>query len=185
MTDKAYHHGNLKKELLEKGLKYINENGVESLSMRKLAAVCGVSSGAPYAHFKTKEEFLAQARDYVAEQFTESLMNCIRANKDQSRLLVELGVSYVVFFKNNPYYHHFLFLQGGDWLEQYPPYKMFSETAFDSLTALGYKADDIKYKTLAMWSMVQGLADICTSHEVLDSDRLEDEIARVLCAVTI
>jgi hypothetical protein len=62
---------------------------------------------------------------------------------------------------------------------------MFSETAFDSLTALGYKADDIKYKTLAMWSMVQGLADICTSHEVLDSDRLEDEIARVLCAVTI
>ena len=55
MKEKAYHHGNLKNELIEKGLEYIDRYGVESLSMRELARAAGVSSAAPYAHFQNKE----------------------------------------------------------------------------------------------------------------------------------
>ena len=33
---KDYHHGNLRKELIEKGIKMINSTGEEKLSLRKL-----------------------------------------------------------------------------------------------------------------------------------------------------
>ena len=45
---KKYHHGNLRKELIEKGIEMINEVGEEKLSWRKLAKICGVSNAAPY-----------------------------------------------------------------------------------------------------------------------------------------
>ena len=64
-----YHHGNLKEELIEKGLEYIDKYGMEALSMRKLADSIGVSPAAPYAHFKNKEAFLSEVRNYITERF--------------------------------------------------------------------------------------------------------------------
>ena len=42
-TKKSYHHGNLREELIEKGIELINEAGEEKLSLRKVAKMCGVS----------------------------------------------------------------------------------------------------------------------------------------------
>ena len=55
MADR-YHHGNLRQALIDAGIKIINENGEEALSLRKAAAACDVSHAAPYAHFKDKDE---------------------------------------------------------------------------------------------------------------------------------
>ena len=44
MKTDTYHHGNLKEELIEKGLIYINRYGTESLSMRKLADSANLSN---------------------------------------------------------------------------------------------------------------------------------------------
>ncbi len=41
--EKSYHHGNLKEELIKKGIELINEVGEDKLSLRKLAIICGVS----------------------------------------------------------------------------------------------------------------------------------------------
>ena len=35
---KDYHHGNLRKELIEKGIKMINDTGEEKLSLRKIGS---------------------------------------------------------------------------------------------------------------------------------------------------
>jgi len=53
-----YHHGDLTKSLLEAAAAIIKEQGVESLSMRKLADKVGVSRTAPYHHFKDKNALL-------------------------------------------------------------------------------------------------------------------------------
>ncbi|NLQ16813.1 TetR/AcrR family transcriptional regulator [Marinomonas sp. M1K-6] len=55
---KHYHHGDLTKSLLESASLIIKEEGVESLSMRKLADTVGVSRTAPYHHFKDKNALL-------------------------------------------------------------------------------------------------------------------------------
>ena len=54
----SYHHGNLREALIDAGIKIINENGEENLSLRKVAAACDVSHAAPYAHFRDKEELI-------------------------------------------------------------------------------------------------------------------------------
>ena len=56
MEKKPYHHGELKKALIENGIEFINQYGEEKLSLRKVAEKCGVSNAAPYAHFKDKDD---------------------------------------------------------------------------------------------------------------------------------
>jgi AcrR family transcriptional regulator len=63
-TSSLYHHGNLRQSLLDNSLQLLRDEGVEALSLRKLAELSGVSRAAPYHHFKDKQALLAA----VAEQ---------------------------------------------------------------------------------------------------------------------
>ena len=54
----TYHHGNLRKTLLDRAAEIIAEKGVEALSLRQLARDVGVSHGAPARHFKDKAALL-------------------------------------------------------------------------------------------------------------------------------
>jgi len=56
---KAYHHGNLKEELVSAGIRIISKDGVDGLSLREVAGLAGVSHAALYRHFKNKEDLLA------------------------------------------------------------------------------------------------------------------------------
>ena len=51
-----YHHGNLKNELIEVGIKIISEEGFDHLSLRNISKQCGVSHNAIYRHFDDKEQ---------------------------------------------------------------------------------------------------------------------------------
>ncbi len=50
-NEKKYHHGDLKPALIEAGLAVLEEKGLESLSLRSIAARVGVSHTAPKNHF--------------------------------------------------------------------------------------------------------------------------------------
>ena len=95
MKSDTYHHGNLKEELVEKGLAYINRYGLEALSMRKLADSTGVSPAAPYAHFKNKEAFLSEVRNYVNHRFYSTLVKATEDCSNHSRILFNMGKSEV------------------------------------------------------------------------------------------
>ncbi len=53
-----YHHGALKEVLLAQALRDLETEGLEGLSLRKLAESAGVSKTAPYRHFADKRELL-------------------------------------------------------------------------------------------------------------------------------
>lgn len=55
----SYHHGDLRKALLETAKRKIAREGVDALSLRKLAEEAGVSRTAPYHHFKDKQALLS------------------------------------------------------------------------------------------------------------------------------
>lgn len=76
-----YHHGDLNKSLLESASLIIKAQGVESLSMRKLADTVGVSRTAPYHHFKDKNALLcAIAEQGFCEQ--EKILRDLRREKN-------------------------------------------------------------------------------------------------------
>ena len=57
-TKTNYHHGDLRRTLLDQAALLLREEGEQGLSMRRLAARAGVSRTAPYHHFKDKQELL-------------------------------------------------------------------------------------------------------------------------------
>ena len=184
----TYHHGNLKQELIEKGLEYIDKYGEESLSMRKLADSAGVSSAAPYAHFKNKEEYLNTVSKYITEKYSDALLLAIGSCKDPARILLELGKAYVLFFYENPLYYKFLFTRGNIEMKEYRPFKIFEKTVqdfFKNTVKREMPAEILRAKLYALWSMVHGLAQLVTIQGVINLNDIDVEIERILSSVTV
>jgi AcrR family transcriptional regulator len=58
MSERPYHHGNLRAELLAQAERTVRERGVQELSLRELAREAGVSHGAPRRHFPDRQALL-------------------------------------------------------------------------------------------------------------------------------
>ena len=186
--NKPYHHGNLKSEFIERGLEYIDKYGVESLSMRKLAEEIGVSSAAPYAHFKNKDAFLDAIEEYITKSLTDVLKEKIESCADRERLLVELGKQYVFFFYENPLYYQFLFIRGKADISKNESFRLFEEVSVKTLSAkrkAGYSTKVVRSKTLAMWALVQGLVQIAMMEGALDKDNMDKEIEEIICSLEV
>ena len=87
------------------GLRYMAENGTDNISLRKIAAECGVSCAAPYKHFEDKDDFIAAIIQYVADKWTEIANGIINEYPDDMRKqLVEISMSYIDFLVKYPYF---------------------------------------------------------------------------------
>jgi AcrR family transcriptional regulator len=78
MSERPYHHGNLRQALLTQAERTVRERGVQALSLRELARVLGVSHGAPRRHFPDRQALL----DALAEAGFERLGNELHAAVD-------------------------------------------------------------------------------------------------------
>jgi len=61
---KAYHHGDLRRALVDAAIELVRDRGPDGFTLREAARRVGVSQTAPYRHFATKDALLAA----VAEQ---------------------------------------------------------------------------------------------------------------------
>jgi AcrR family transcriptional regulator len=94
---KNYHHGDLKRTLVEMSLEELEQVGLESLSLRALAQKAGVSKNAPYRHFADKEALL---REVAAEGFAmlaRQLENKVRFDGGPSAMMRSVIHAYVDF----------------------------------------------------------------------------------------
>jgi AcrR family transcriptional regulator len=111
MTKEQYHHGDLKSELIQKGLALLSEEGYAGFSLRKVAKECGVSQTAPYRHFEDKDELIGAIMEQAMTAFNESLQQAVNKHpKDPRSQLKEMGAAYIRFFADNPEYLRLLFL---------------------------------------------------------------------------
>lgn len=87
------------------------ECGISGLSIRRVAARCGVSSGAPYKHFKNKSDLLLEAIRYIGRRWGEVQYKVIADCADTPRdKLVAISCAYVRFLCENPAYQTVLML---------------------------------------------------------------------------
>jgi AcrR family transcriptional regulator len=111
LAKEAYHHGDLKTELIRKGLSILNKEGVDAFSMRKVAKACNVSQTAPYRHYKDKEELIAAITLSAMRAFNDHLEQAVmNPAADPKQQLKDLGIAYIRFFFENPEYLQLLFL---------------------------------------------------------------------------
>jgi AcrR family transcriptional regulator len=166
MEEKPYHHGTLKTELISKGLQLLAAEGYEGFSMRKLAAMCGVSHAAPYKHFKNREEIISAIVQAVSEKFSSAIEEAIGQRPGQPRRqIIDMGKAYVCFMVNNPDYFKFMFMidhgrpipisrQPGNPTEQNTPLAMALGCAQEWFGRL--HPDDWFLDFMGMWSLLHG-----------------------------
>lgn len=192
MESKSYHHGDLKRELMEKGMELISKYGEDKLSLRKLAAECGVSNAAPYAHFKSKEELIAEIQNYVMDLFTRELKRAINENTNSDKLFKQLGKAYVMFFYKNPLYFDFLFSRRNIEIQlslnknsANAPFEVLKKKAAVYFSEFGMNNREIENKIMAMWSLVHGLSSISAMPDFDAGDDFEARIEEIIDTVVI
>lgn len=107
---KPYHHPDLRRALLDAALNLLREEGVKGFSMRKLAALAGVSHSAAYRHFASKDAILAELM-LEAHKGLKSALETARAaeaslaSREGGRApaaIMALMRAYVRFGRENP-----------------------------------------------------------------------------------
>lgn len=186
----TYHHGDLKEELIKTGLRMIQKAGIEKLSLRKLAAECGVSEAAPYSHFKNKKELVLAIHAHTAEQLKECLKDAYEHTdkKDSPNAILNMGKAYVMFFIRYPEYYTFLFsqsdihitLSSGCAEDDFPPFQYYRQKVYLVYRKEGMDEERIKYGVIAMWGKVHGIAAIAAMKGVEKDFEWENVLEKIL-----
>jgi len=183
MASKTYHHGDLRTALIEMGIEVISENGVEALSLRKLAKACGVSEAAPYSHFANKKELMSAIENHVTSKLAKALRESVEQTGETPEGLVELGCAFVMFFVHNPPYFKLIYdhlgIEAGGGYE-YEPYDFimgFMQKIFADI----YHPQELHGLTfVAQFSFMQGLALFALLVDNYDLKEKEDAVRKIL-----
>jgi AcrR family transcriptional regulator len=163
---RPYHHGDLRRALVDAARRILEAEGPTALSLRAVAREAGVSPAAPYHHFKDKAELL----DAVADegwQMLDAGMAKAKAEAPPRESLTALGIAYVCFARENPALYRVMYDAARD-REALPEQMQKDEDSAyckvrDTMVELGADpADtvDLELATTAAWCAAHGLAEM-------------------------
>lgn len=92
----------LKKQLImEKASELFSEQGFEATSVQQITERCGISKGAFYLSFKTKDELMMSIVDYYLQQFIIDIDQVVKCASNKETILVEFYKSIFQAFKEH------------------------------------------------------------------------------------
>lgn len=174
----GYHHGDLRRALIEAARAILENEGLAKLSLREAARRAGVSQAAPYHHFKDKTALLAAVAARGFREFDDALRAHMDAVADPSAKLTESGVAYVAFAADNPALFRLMF---GPQIEDAAAHQELAEAAAaayctledataEALRAQGANLAQTPAQALCAWSSVHGLATLLLEGGVTPRD---------------
>jgi len=200
---RRYHHGDLRRAMVEAAVELAREAGPPGVVLREVARRVGVSAAAAYRHFASREELLAEvaaaARDGLDAAMAEQLQ--VRAaaappvTPEQAAAagLIALGHGYVAFALAEPGLFRGAFLGGQPtagmqrWV---PSASMVSSgpyarllAALEAMELAGVLRADLDVHTAALdvWSTVHGLAELLLGPQrFLAADDRDRSVEQVL-----
>src|SRR5688500_8501108 len=177
-TRRPYHHGNLRRALLDDALATIRAEGVEAVTLREIGARLGVSRTALYRHFADKQAL----RTAVApEGFRALRVQMVTAWEEGGRGPAgfdAMGVAYVRFAVANPSHHRVMFSRFVEREPRDPELATEGLGAFqalvDSVAVLqrdGFlRNDDTVLLARYIWSVVHGVAMLAIDGQLPEQD---------------
>ena len=101
---KPYHHGDLRRVLIDAALQLVGEGGAEAVSVREAARRAGVSPGAPFRHFPSRDALMAAVAEEAQRRFRveiEAALAEAPAGDPLARFRC-LGLAYLRWAMRNP-----------------------------------------------------------------------------------
>jgi AcrR family transcriptional regulator len=197
-SDAEFHHGDLQAALVTAGLRHVEKHGLNSLGLRQLALVTGVSPTAVYRHFEDLEHLKASvakaAREVLGKMMQDALNTAPKGKSTKAAIdrFLAIGGAYIDFGikKSNLYEIAFICFDSPDLEPTSPsPWEILMQSLVE-LNELGCLSDkNFKTAPTIAWSMVHGFAGLAAqgatgnSGETLASKR--DVVTAVLKALDI
>jgi len=176
----TYHHGNLRRVLLDAAREEIATHGAQSLSLASLARRAGVAQSAPYRHFADREELLAAVATEGFEAFSRALLQAAAAG-DEAGAIKRMAAAYLRFGEEHVELYRLMFASGlVPGAAAGSPLKEASLASFRPLLDRVAAAEPQRSRTAtAIWAQLHGLV-------MLRADRFIDEPAQdMLAALSI
>lgn len=99
---RPYHHGDLRRALVDAALQIVERDGLSALSLRAVAREAGVSPAAPYHHFKDKQDLMQAVGAAGFDRLTDAMLAAKARAPSAEAALTALGVAYVCFARKHP-----------------------------------------------------------------------------------
>lgn len=154
-----------RQELLEAGVLELDRHGIINFSVRRIAEACHLSPGAPYKHFKNRNEFIAEIIHYNYDRWVHELRLIIAQYPgDYRSQIIEVLLSYVRFLVEHPHFRSLLMVKDDDFDESYRGLrggltKLTGDIARKCGKQLGIDREEVyQEKVFALRSMLYGAA---------------------------
>jgi AcrR family transcriptional regulator len=187
MPRKNYHHGDLKNALIKAGVEILSKEGIEGLSLRKVAQRVGVSHNAPYSHFPDKQSLIAAISTEGFNQLYMELDAAVLANAmDPKKQLQQGALAYVRFALNNTDTFKIMFSGVLEKEKEYPAFVEISHKTFQRVVDVVRACQDAsllrstssEMMAVTAWGQVHGIVSLALegqiSHAVLDHHEIEE-----------
>lgn len=190
MPRKNYHHGDLKNALIKSGVEILSKEGIEGLSLRKVAQRAGVSHSAPYSHFADKQSLIAAISTEGFSQLYNELDAAISAHPTNPKRQLQQGaLAYVQFALNHTDTFKIMFSGVLEKEKEYPAFVEISHKTFQRVVDVVRACQEAnllhsasaEMMAVAVWGQVHGIISLALegqiSHSVLDHHAIEDVVA--------
>jgi AcrR family transcriptional regulator len=183
MTERPYHHGNLRTALLTQAERTVRERGVKELSLRELARDVGVSHAAPRRHFPDRQALLDALAESGFERLGSELAGAMaNAGEDFQARLEATATAYIRFATRDPDLLELMFAsKHGDQAEVL---EEAATRAFSVMLGLieqgqaeaALEAGDPERVGLVLFATIQGIAALLTAG-IVDEDQLDELVS--------
>lgn len=165
MTDKPYHHGDLRAALLAAGEAELADKGVEGFSLRSVAKRAGVSHAAPAHHFGDTNGLLTALAAEGFSRFQDTLDARELGATDGRDRAVRAGLGYLEFALARPALFQLIFSSARP---NYASADLLAaaERAYLHLVGLVEALGGDETDLVALWATSHGIADLASGHKL-------------------
>ncbi|SEE88952.1 transcriptional regulator, TetR family [Rhizobiales bacterium GAS191] len=176
-----YHHGDLRRALLDAARGLLEESGASALNLREIARRVGVSAPSAYHHFASLEAIAVA----LAEQgFAELAERLESAPTNAKGRLAPTGQAYIGFARANPGLYRLMFGEGfrmaSDGSEAV---RALRQRAYEKVTAglqRRLPPDEVPAAALFLWALTHGLSLLMIDGQVDPGDDPQVMVESVL-----
>ena len=163
---RPYHHGDLRRALIDQALRTIDKEGVEGLTLRVVGEALGVSRTALYRHFSDKQALVAAVATEGFRTLRLALIEGWERERQGQRGFQAMGEAYLRFAVTHPSHYRVMFGRFAESCVRDQEFVREAEAAFlalvDALVAQQrdglVRQDDPVTMARFVWSVVHGVA---------------------------
>ena len=181
-----YHHGDLRRALLQEAVRTIQTRGVEALTLRAVGQTLGVSRSALYRHFTDKAALLSAVAQEGFRMLRLELVEAWDQAGGGRHGFEQMGVAYVRFAVEHPAHYRVMF---GGFLKGYASdaalaaegsaaFQVLVDALVSQQQAGLVRRDDPQQLAQFVWAVVHGVARLAIDGQLRGSPSDAEALAQ-------